>query len=66
MSVEKLWMTQNGRQSNEQFFFIADKLLEERKYVVGVKNNEYCSDSVKMILSLMKFLIERFRIVSKL
>ena len=46
---------------------IVDKLLKERKDVVNVKNDEYCYNTVKKnILFLMKFLIVRFRTISKL
>ena len=49
-----------GNLMKNNYVNIADNLLKERKDVVDVKNDEYFSNSVKMILSLMKFLLVRF------
>ena len=55
------------RQSNvKNFVNIADKLLKENKDVVDIKNDEYCSVSVRNSLFLMKFPIVRLRIILEL
>ena len=55
-----------GNLINKNFVDIADKLLKERKDVVDIKNEEYLSDLLKIILSSTNFLIVRLRIISKL